>query len=453
MINVILEQNSNNQENNDKNKKYIEEIKYLMKYIIEKNNNNKEYKVSLFKIRGFDPHIIFNEIDDLSSGYINLKDLVDLFSKNNFKAEKDIILLFIREFNKQEKDNTLKIKDFCNYFNYDIDKKEINLGELNFDKKEIKKIFFKLLESEFKFIKEKNELINEIIKIKEFSTFEAFYIISNDQSYIDYNCLKLFLGNQYKKNEIKELIYRLDLNNNGKISYDEFQDLFFPFQSHLNLEKENDEDINNYKDEEENNYNIKIENENDYNINPYKNNMLTEPKIVNNDISINIEKETSLSNTMNNLKSNIFINTNSLNQNKLNNESSYFFDKNKYDSDNFKIKYDENLINEIDKKIKANSIMINNEDNNSKDELENDKNNVNIVDNGNNFENKFDENIHKLKSTNNEKNKISINNANDQKIEDKNLNSNIFISQNYSEKNNITINSNNNNNNNSYQIS
>ena len=47
--------------------------------------------------------------------------------------------------------------------------------------------------------------------------------------------LKQFLGNKFQDNEIKELIHRIDLNNDKKISYEEFQDLFFPFQTHLHL--------------------------------------------------------------------------------------------------------------------------------------------------------------------------------------------------------------------------
>ena len=41
MLNDITKINSNNQDVKDKRNKYIEEIKYLMKFIIEKNNNNK----------------------------------------------------------------------------------------------------------------------------------------------------------------------------------------------------------------------------------------------------------------------------------------------------------------------------------------------------------------------------------------------------------------------------
>ncbi|MBO7531716.1 MAG: hypothetical protein J6T50_07930, partial [Lachnospiraceae bacterium] len=46
---------------------------------------------------------------------------------------------------------------------------------------------------------------NDIIHIKEFSTFEAFNIITENNNYIDDICLEKFLENKFKKNEIKEL--------------------------------------------------------------------------------------------------------------------------------------------------------------------------------------------------------------------------------------------------------
>ena len=101
---------------------YIQKIKDLMKYIIEQNNKNKYYKISLYKIRGFEPYTIFNDIDNISSCLINHSDLSSYFSNYNITTEKEIIPLFIREYNKQENDNNLNAQDFVKFLNFDIDK-------------------------------------------------------------------------------------------------------------------------------------------------------------------------------------------------------------------------------------------------------------------------------------------------------------------------------------------
>ena len=425
------------------NNKFIEEIKFLMEYIITQNNKNKELKISLYKIRGFDPNIIFNEIDNISTGYLNLKDFEDFFHKNDIKVERDIILLFIREYNKQEKDSNLYFHDFINFLKFDINKDEINLGEKDFDKDEINKIFLKLIESEFKLIKEKNGLINEIKKIKEFSTYEAFDIISNDKQYIDNESLNLFLGNKYEKNEIKELIYRLDLNNNGKISYEEFQDLFFPFQEHLHLEETNDEDI--YKDEDEDKkYSVTIKNEN-YNLNIYKDNTFTQPKII---YTYNNEEKEG-DNNENIIKNDLSLSNNSSNLNILNIDN--ILDNNKddkYNSENLKIKYDENIIKEINEnenEIGMNYIdddyNINNHDYNNI-QLEDKKNDIinvndiNVNINQNNFENKIDVNTINL----NKDNKNNYNISNQASHENLNFKSDIDLLKN--KENNIIYNNN-----------
>ena len=216
----------------------IPKIKNLFEFIITQNNINKNYKISLLKIRGFAPISIFNEIDTISSGFINYKDLDEYLSKNNINIEQELLKLFIRQFNKEGNDNNLSQKDFLEFFYYDINKNEVKIGELNFNKDEINKNFLDLIKSEFELIKNLKKLINDIIHINEFSTFEAFNIITENNNYIDDICLEKFLENKYKKNEIKELIYRIDLNNDKKITYEEFQDFFFPFQSHLHLDLE-----------------------------------------------------------------------------------------------------------------------------------------------------------------------------------------------------------------------
>ena len=75
-------------------------IKNLLEFIITQNNINKNYKFSLFKIRGFNPDSIFNEIDTISSGFINDKDLEEYLNKYNIKIEQEILNLFIRQFRR-----------------------------------------------------------------------------------------------------------------------------------------------------------------------------------------------------------------------------------------------------------------------------------------------------------------------------------------------------------------
>jgi Ca2+-binding EF-hand superfamily protein len=269
---------------------YIPKIKNLLEFIITQNNINKKYKFSLFKIRGFDPNTIFNEIDTISSGFINSKDLEEYLTNNNIKIEPEILNLFIRQFNKEGKHKNLYKKDFIDFINFGAPISEKTSYELNdYNKEEINKIFLNLITSEFELIKNQKKLINEIIQIKEFSTFEAFNIISFNKSYIDLNMLKQFLGNKFQDNEIKELIHRIDLNNDKKISYEEFQDLFFPFQSHLHLDSEEEKEIDNF-----------IQNKYYINSTLYENYILSSPNIIDKkdnilneeEIKININKNT-----------------------------------------------------------------------------------------------------------------------------------------------------------------
>jgi len=308
---------------------YIPKIKNLLEFIITQNNINKKYKFSLFKIRGFDPNTIFNEIDTISSGFINSKDLEEYLTNNNIKIEPEILNLFIRQFNKEGKHKNLYKKDFIDFINFGAPISEKTSYELNdYNKEEINKIFLNLITSEFELIKNQKKLINEIIQIKEFSTFEAFNIISFNKSYIDLNMLKQFLGNKFQDNEIKELIHRIDLNNDKKISYEEFQDLFFPFQTHLHLDSEEEKEIDNF-----------IQNKYYINSTLYENYILSSPNIIDKKDNILNEKE---------IKININKNTN--NKIKDSNNEIDFEEKKEYNDEDLLIKYDENLIKELNEK-------------------------------------------------------------------------------------------------------
>lgn len=383
---------------------YIPKITNLLEFIITQNNINKKYKFSLFKIRGFDPNTIFNEIDIISSGFINSKDLEEYLSNNNIKIETEILNLFIRQFNKEGKDKNLYQKDFINFINFGVPITEKTSSELNnYNKDEINKFFLNLMISEFELIKNQKKLINEIIQIKEFSTFEAFNIISSNKNYIDLNMLKQFLGNKFQDNEIKELIHRIDLNNDKKISYEEFQDLFFPFQSHLHLDSEEEKEIDNF-----------IQNKYYINSTLYENFILSSPNIIDKKDNILNEKE---------IKININKNTN--NKIKDSNNEIDFEEKKEYNDENLLIKYDENLIKELNEKNDISSDSRENNDENYfslKLKCENDKIKTSKIINdlskhdGSNFEainiNKKEENKDILSLN-------TINNINDNENENK----------------------------------
>ena len=387
---------------NASNITYIPKLKNLFEFIINQNNINKKYKISLLGIRGFSPISIFNEIDTISSGFINSKDLDEYLSKNNINIESELLLLFIRQFNKEGKDNNLWKKDFIEFFNYDINKSEIKLGKLDFDNNEINKNFIDLIKAEFELMKKIKNLINEIIQINEFSTFEAFNIISENNNYIDDNLLEKFLENKFQKNEIKELIYRIDLNNDKKITYEEFQDFFFPFQSHLHLDLE----------EEKQDIDYFIQNKYFLKLNSYEDIFLSSPNILDKKIQMNEIKL--------NLKS-----ANEINDfNELNKE------ENKMNNEDFKIIYDEKLLNDLDEDQEI--VNNNNNDNFCSSTLnyDNDKNKTNEI--INELNDVYRDNFNKLNEKTEKQdilNNISINNINNENNVNINNNNNNILSK------------------------
>ena len=398
---------------NASNITYIPKLKNLFEFIINQNNINKKYKISLLEIKGFSPISIFNEIDTISSGFINSKDLDEYLSKNNIIIESEFLLLFIRQFNKEGKDNNLWKKDFIEFFNYDINKSGIKLGKLDFDNNEINKNFIDLIKAEFELIKKIKNLINEIIQINEFSTFEAFNIISENNNYIDDNLLEKFLENKFQKNEIKELIYRIDLNNDKKVTYEEFQDFFFPFQSHLHLDLE----------EEKQDIDYFIQNKYFLKLNSYEDIFLSSPNILDKKIQINEIKL--------NLKS-----TNEINDfNELNKE------ENKINNEDFKIIYDEKLLNDLDEDQEI--VNKNNNDNFCSTTLnyDNDKKKTNEI--INELNDVYRDNFNKLNEKNEKQDildNISINNIINENNANINNNNNHILSKSA----NVPFNNNNN---------
>ena len=369
---------------------YISKIKNMFAKIIEKNNLNNEIKSLLINIPNFDSKIIFQEIDSNQKGYINSLDLVTYLKKYSNNYNEQIIRRFIQQYDKHS-----HFKLTYDDFNSIIIPNNIveNVGKNSDNDIDKNEIFNKILNNEFQLIIMINQMIIDIKKCDNFITYEAFISISNNEKNIDKNNMKEFLDDKYDINDINFLIYYLDMNNDGLISYDEFENFFVTLQINqnednniLNIE-ENEKEYNKKNIEIINNIlNNNIEDELFKEKNNYKNIKYKDNKD-NNNIQV-INKSINIYNRVQN--------KNDINNN--NNEIKYQYKKYNYEEQR------NNYINDIN--YESNSLYTDNQkefyqvENNEKDYYiynnkeinDNNDNNLNEINNKNEFKDK-DENI------------------------------------------------------------
>ena len=99
---------------------------------------------------------------------------------------------------------------------------------------ELQKIFCELITQELKFVEKYTELTEKIHKFKDFSPFESFKEIVGEEKYINIENLKKFLinkGVKIEENEINQLMFRIDKDNDDMVSYEEFKDIFSPLNN------------------------------------------------------------------------------------------------------------------------------------------------------------------------------------------------------------------------------
>ena len=115
--------------------------------------------------------------------------------------------------------------------------------------------FIHLLQQEIRLVKDLAEIVDMLMNTKDFTSYEAFLAIDVDNNkYIDFTSLSNYLmrnGYNLSTEEAKSIIYRLDLDNDLRISYDEFQQIFFSMNLGGNVRSENRFEQTEYKKEED----------------------------------------------------------------------------------------------------------------------------------------------------------------------------------------------------------
>ena len=336
------------------NENYMPKIKNMFTTILKQLNENNKLKSSLVNLQDFDQKILFEELDNLKKGYLNSVDIADFLKKFTLDFSEQLIRRLIQHYDKKT-----PYKLYFEDFNALITPKTIKEEEHS-DTNKIKgnrdEIFLKVLKNEFKLIVKYHEMIVDIKKCDNFITYEAFISISEEEKNIDNEKLKKFLGNNYSDEDIKNLLYYLDMDNDGLLTYDEFEDFFASMPV-------SQEDIN-YMNNEEIKYALITKEKVEKEIN-IKNNEIKSEK---NDMITNKQKEENI----NIKKNNIVI------QNKIEYEENISNITKVTKMQKNEVKYDNKNIYDINKEnINIENINIGTEENNIIDNINIENDNAN----------------------------------------------------------------------------
>ena len=296
------------------------------------DNSIEQIRSKLNTQKNFSSLNLFNYLDGNLKKFLTLTDFITFLKENNIIFSEKNLRKLIHNFDK-DNDFSLNYKEFLGIIspkNEDLSNKDISPNEKigskskdNLITEEIKKIFGELISEELKFVEKCHELTQNIRKTKEFTTYDAFKEIVGEEKYINIKNLENYLKNNnldMSDVEINQLMFRIDTDNDGMISYEEFKNIFLPlndidfneYQNGKEKEKGTSSKVilntikgNNYikNNNEENNYKIKLplksSNQN-LNMNYYNNNLF------NIEIKENNKNETNIIQNYNN--NNIFLN-------------------------------------------------------------------------------------------------------------------------------------------------
>ena len=274
------------------NKKWRYHLLGYFTDIIQSEQNLDSLRQTLSQQNNFSIENLFNYLDNENKGYITLEDFIKFLSANSIEFEEKCLRLLIHFYDKNN-DFVLNYDEFKFIVSDNEEQKNNNNQELD---ENILRLFCDILVQEIELCKKCCENAKNCFDSRHFTIYEGFVEIAEEKEYITYEDLwKFFDENGIKLDEkcIKRIIYRLDSDNDGKVSFVEFNNVFFPPSFHQE---------NNYSE-----YKYKLK---DFNNNKFKNNSINNKKInnnnnkkVQNNKNININKSSEIQdNTL--LKSN-----------------------------------------------------------------------------------------------------------------------------------------------------
>ena len=199
----------------------------------------EQIRVSLCEISQFSPLSLFDYLDIDSKSFLTLNDFISFLRSQNATYDERKLRKMIHNFDK-DNDFSINLNEFIGLIlprkNSALQKNILSLSHSfnnnnnNNITQEMQSTLTNLILREMELIKKLDEISQKIKNSKIFSTYEAFMAIVGEEKYMT----KLNLNNFLKENgvnvnneEAAQLMFRLDADNDDRISYEEFKEIFY----------------------------------------------------------------------------------------------------------------------------------------------------------------------------------------------------------------------------------
>ena len=228
--------------NSSNSKEWLSSLLSYFMSIKTIDDNIESLRIELCSQNNFAPNQLFQYLDLKSKDFLLLNDFVKFLNEMKIPFEEKYLRKFIHNFDK-DNDFCLNFQEFLGLIlpkknndlknNILINVKKNNSDAPNIISKNVKNIFGKLLCEEL-------ELVKNCIKTAKycrgslgFTSYESFIEIAGNDRYITEKYLHNFLTKNninINANDMHQLMFRLDADNDGKISFNEFEEIFFPMK-------------------------------------------------------------------------------------------------------------------------------------------------------------------------------------------------------------------------------
>ena len=228
---------------------WLDKLLTYFECLKDSDDKIENLRSSLCGTESFSPLALFTQIDFYKKSFLTLNDFINFLQDSQINFNENSLRKCIHNF---DKDGDFRI-NFDEYLGIILPRKNESLKQRifsslqdgycpNYVLLEIKKKFCNLLLEELELVKNLNSLAEEITKSKEFTTYQAFMDIVCGDEYITKNNLATFLNKNgifYSDDEVKQLMFRIDADDDDKISYNEFKEIFFPITDKIVINNKN----------------------------------------------------------------------------------------------------------------------------------------------------------------------------------------------------------------------